>query len=45
MNLDLSYLDWGIVSSFVLKGLYFSVELTIVSMLGGTVIGPSRGTP
>jgi glutamate/aspartate transport system permease protein len=39
MNLDLSYLDWGIVSSFVLKGLYFSVELTIVSMLGGTVIG------
>ena len=39
MNLDFAFLDWGIVSSFLLKGLRFSVELTVVAMIGGTFIG------
>ena len=39
MNLDFSYLDWGIVSNFLVKGLRFSFELTVISMLGGTFIG------
>ena len=39
MNLDFSFLTWGVVSSFVLKGLVFSVQLTVVAMIGGIVLG------
>ena len=37
--LDFSFLDWDIFSKFVLKGLTFSVELTVVATLGGIVFG------
>ena len=37
--LDFSFLDWDIFSKFVLKGMLFSVELTIVATLGGIVFG------
>jgi glutamate/aspartate transport system permease protein len=39
MTLDFSFLSWSVISSFVLKGFYFSVQLTIVAMIGGIVIG------
>jgi glutamate/aspartate transport system permease protein len=39
MNLDFGFLTWGVVQSFVLKGLVFSVQLTIVAMVGGIVLG------
>ncbi len=39
MNLDFSFLNWGVVSSFVLKGLIFSVQLTLIAMVGGIVLG------
>ena len=39
MNLDFSFLDWSVLSSFVLKGLIFSVQLTLVAMIGGIVLG------
>lgn len=39
MNLDFSFLDWNIVSSFILKGLVFSVQLTLVAMIGGIALG------
>ncbi|MFN9767304.1 MAG: amino acid ABC transporter permease [Pseudomonadota bacterium] len=39
MNLDFSFLTWGVVQSFVLKGLVFSVQLTLVAMVGGIVLG------
>ncbi|APW42118.1 amino acid ABC transporter permease [Rhodoferax saidenbachensis] len=39
MNLDLSFYNWEIVSTFILKGLYFSVLLTIVATLGGVIFG------
>jgi glutamate/aspartate transport system permease protein len=38
-NLDFSFLNWGVISSFVLKGFYFSVQLTLIAMLGGIVLG------
>ena len=38
-RLDFSFFDWNVVSSFILKGLYFSVELTIIAMMGGIVLG------
>jgi ABC-type amino acid transport system permease subunit len=39
MNLDFSFLNWGVVSSFVLKGLLFSVQLTLIAMVGGIILG------
>ena len=39
MNLDFSFLNWNVVSGFVLKGLIFSVQLTLVAMVGGIVLG------
>jgi glutamate/aspartate transport system permease protein len=37
--LDFSFLDWDIFSKFVLKGMLFSLELTIVATIGGIVFG------
>ncbi len=39
MNLDFAFLSGKVISSFILKGLIFSVELTLVAMLGGIAIG------
>jgi glutamate/aspartate transport system permease protein len=38
-KLDFSFLTWNVVSNFVLKGLYFSIELTLIAMFGGIVLG------
>jgi glutamate/aspartate transport system permease protein len=37
--LDFSFVSWGYVSSFIVKGLIFSVELTLIAMVGGIIIG------
>ena len=37
--LDFSFLNWSVVSGFVLKGLFFSIQLTLIAMVGGIVIG------
>ena len=39
MTLDFSFLDWHLVSSFILKGLGFSFQLTLIAMLGGIALG------
>ena len=39
MNLDFSFLDWDVIGSFVMKGLIFSVQLTLIAMVGGIIIG------
>ncbi len=39
MNLDFAFLSWDVVSSFVAKGFFFSIQLTLVAMIGGIVIG------
>ena len=39
MNLDFAFLDASVLSSFVLKGLIFSVQLTLVATIGGIVLG------
>ena len=38
-SLDFSFLNWNVVSGFVLKGLFFSIQLTLIAMVGGIVIG------
>lgn len=39
MQLDFSFLDASVLSSFVLKGLIFSFELTLIAMIGGIALG------
>jgi glutamate/aspartate transport system permease protein len=39
MNLDFSFLSWGVISSFVIKGFLFSIQLTLVAMVGGIIWG------
>jgi glutamate/aspartate transport system permease protein len=39
VNLDFSFLTWDVVSGFVLKGLLFSIQLTLIAMVGGIVLG------
>ena len=39
MNLDFSFLNWDVLTGFVLKGLIFSVQLTLVAMIGGIALG------
>ena len=38
-KLDFGFLNWNLVTNFILKGLIFTVELTLVAMIGGIVIG------
>ncbi len=38
-HLDFSFLTWDVVSGFVLKGLFFSIQLTLIAMVGGIVLG------
>jgi len=39
MNLGFAFIDWNVVSSFILKGFFFSVQLTLVAMIGGIALG------
>ena len=39
INLDFSFLNWQVLSDFVAKGFIFSIELTLVAMLGGIALG------
>jgi glutamate/aspartate transport system permease protein len=37
--LDFGFLNWNLVTNFIWKGLVFSVQLTLIAMIGGIVIG------
>ena len=39
MNLDFAFLTPAVLSGYVLKGLFFSLQLTLVAMLGGIILG------
>jgi len=39
MNLDLSFYNWELFTSYIQKGLIFSVQLTIIATIGGIVFG------
>ncbi|MBI2748899.1 MAG: amino acid ABC transporter permease [Burkholderiales bacterium] len=38
-GLDLSFYNWDIISKFVLQGLLFSLQLTLVATIGGIALG------
>lgn len=39
LGLDLSFYNWDLISKFVLQGLWFSLELTLVATMGGIALG------
>lgn len=39
LQLDFSFLTWDVVFSFILKGLVFSVQLTMLALIGGVALG------
>ena len=39
MQLDLTFFNWDLISGFLLRGLYFSLFLTVVATLGGVFFG------
>ena len=38
-GLDISFVNWEIISKFVVNGFWFSVQLTIIATLGGIALG------
>jgi len=39
MNVDLSFYNWELFTSYIQKGLIFSVQLTIIATIGGILLG------
>ena len=39
LNLDFSILNWALIQNFILKGLWFSVMLTVIATAGGIFFG------
>lgn len=39
INFDFTFFSWNLINNFILKGLIFSAQLTLVAMIGGIVIG------
>ncbi len=39
MNLDLSFYNWELFTSYIQKGLVFSIQLTLIATIGGILLG------
>ena len=39
LSLDLSFYNWELFTNYILKGLLFSVQLTVIATIGGIVVG------
>ncbi|MBA4343361.1 MAG: amino acid ABC transporter permease [Methylibium sp.] len=39
LSLDFSFLSWDVLTGFVAKGLIFSIQLTLIAMIGGILLG------
>ena len=38
-GLDLTFVNWDLISKFVIKGFWFSVQLTVIATIGGVIFG------
>lgn len=38
-TLDFSFYSWSLIQSYVLKGFLFSIQLTLIAMIGGILLG------
>lgn len=39
LGLDLTFLNWELISKFVVNGFFFSLQLTMIATLGGILLG------
>ena len=39
LSLDLSFYNWELFTNYILKGLVFSIQLTVIATIGGIVVG------
>ncbi len=39
LNLDFSFVTWQVVTGYIAKGFFFSIQLTVIAMLGGIALG------
>ena len=39
LSLDLSFYNWELFTNYIIKGLLFSVQLTVIATVGGIVVG------
>ncbi|WP_353201983.1 amino acid ABC transporter permease [Polynucleobacter sp.] len=39
LSLDLSFYSWELFTNYIVKGLIFSVQLTVIATIGGIVVG------
>ena len=39
MDLDLSFYNWALFTSYLQKGLIFSIQLTVIATVGGIIVG------
>jgi glutamate/aspartate transport system permease protein len=39
MDLDLSFYNWTLFTSYLQKGLIFSIQLTVIATIGGIIVG------
>jgi glutamate/aspartate transport system permease protein len=39
VNLDFSFLNWDVIRSYVANGFWFSIQLTLIAMVGGIALG------
>jgi glutamate/aspartate transport system permease protein len=39
LSLDLSFYNWELFTNYILKGLLFSLQLTVIATIGGIVVG------
>lgn len=39
MNLDFDFINWSVISGYILKGALFSFQLTMIAMVGGIIFG------
>jgi glutamate/aspartate transport system permease protein len=39
LSLDLSFYNWELFTGYILKGLLFSLQLTVIATIGGIVVG------
>jgi len=39
LNLDFSFYNWDVINNFILKGIGFSLTLTVVATIGGIIFG------
>lgn len=39
MSLDLSFYNWELFTNYIVKGLLFSLQLTLIATIGGIVVG------